>query len=431
MPEAIFDITADVTHNNRSCRVTAKQFDSKSRYLKVHITNRGRAVIVPQGCTVLINVKRPDNTAKAFSGSVNPDGTVKVPLNSWALELEGELCCDVSIIGTDGDKLTTTSFNVTVERSTYSGDDISQEPESMDIIAEVFASLNEAKNKMPNYIIGPGLKVSGNTLYVTAEIGEGGTSISVDPTLTVEGLAADAKATGEAIKKMTSLDGIKGDLYENVGIGTSDFSKYSTDVYSADELSYQPPVDPVDPEIPLKLTNSWDFTSGSMTDSIAGFTAVSTGCTLDSSGLTVGKADARCALGYGLITPGSAIEIDVASAEGKMEAGKHGRCFMFYENPDAGAIAAGLVYRHQTGNWAFYFGNWGNDLSNDKNLFNGKTVRLEMDDKGYFSMYVGGVLVGKSNVSWQAIYSGFAIGGYADSFYSITVSAVRIYRKEQ
>ena len=230
---------------------------------------------------------------------------------------------------------------------------------------------------------------------------------------------------------MTSLDGIKGDLYENVGIGTSDFSKYSTDVYSADELSYQPPVDPVDPEIPLKLTNSWDFTSGSMTDSIAGFTAVSTGCTLDSSGLTVGKADARCALGYGLITPGSAIEIDVASAEGKMEAGKHGRCFMFYENPDAGAIAAGLVYRHQTGNWAFYFGNWGNDLSNDKNLFNGKTVRLEMDDKGYFSMYVGGVLVGKSNVSWQAIYSGFAIGGYADSFYSITVSAVRIYRKEQ
>ena len=200
MPEAIFDITADVTHNNRSCRVTAKQFDSKSRYLKVHITNRGRAVIVPQGCTVLINVKRPDNTAKAFSGSVNPDGTVKVPLNSWALELEGELCCDVSIIGTDGDKLTTTSFNVTVERSTYSGDDISQEPESMDIIAEVFASLNEAKNKMPNYIIGPGLKVSGNTLYVTAGIGEGGTSISVDPTLTVEGLAADAKATGEAIK---------------------------------------------------------------------------------------------------------------------------------------------------------------------------------------------------------------------------------------
>lgn len=431
MPEAIFDITADVTHNNRSCRVTAKQFDSKSRYLKVHITNRGRAVIVPQGCTVLINVKRPDNTAKAFSGSVNPDGTVKVPLNSWALELEGELCCDVSIIGTDGDKLTTTSFNVTVERSTYSGDDISQEPESMDIIAEVFASLNEAKNKMPNYIIGPGLKVSGNTLYVTAGIGEGGTSISVDPTLTVEGLAADAKATGEAIKKMTSLDGIKGDLYENVGIGTSDFSKYSTDVYSADELSYQPPVDPVDPEIPLKLTNSWDFTSGSMTDSIAGFTAVSTGCTLDSSGLTVGKADARCALGYGLITPGSAIEIDVASAEGKMEAGKHGRCFMFYENPDAGAIAAGLVYRHQTGNWAFYFGNWGNDLSNDKNLFNGKTVRLEMDDNGYFSMYVGGALVGKSNVSWQAIYSGFAIGGYADSFYNITVSAVRIYRKEQ
>jgi len=133
MPEAIFDISADVTRNNRSCRVIAKQFDVKSRYLRVRITNHGRAVIVPKSAKVIINVRRPDGAAKAFSGVVNPDGTVKVPLHSWALELEGELRCDISVIGTDGSRLTTTSFNVTVERSTYSGDDVSQDPESMDI----------------------------------------------------------------------------------------------------------------------------------------------------------------------------------------------------------------------------------------------------------------------------------------------------------
>lgn len=197
MPEAIFDISADVNRNNRSCRVIAKQFDVKSRYLRVRITNHGRAVIVPKSAKVIINVRRPDGAAKAFSGVVNPDGTVKVPLHSWALELEGELRCDISVIGTDGSKLTTTSFNVTVERSTYSGDDVSQDPESMDIITEV---LTEVNNRMPNYKIGPGLAVSENTLYVTA--GTGGGGAPVDPTLSLEGAAADAKATGDAIKQI-------------------------------------------------------------------------------------------------------------------------------------------------------------------------------------------------------------------------------------
>lgn len=196
MPEAIFDISADVTRDNRLCRVMAKQFDVKSRFLRVHITNRGRAVIVPESSTVTINVRRPDGEAKAFSGTVNPDGTVKVPLTGWALELEGVLCCDVTIIGSDGSKLTTTSFKVTVERSTYSGEDVSNDPESMDIITEI---LTEVNNRMPNYTLGPGLAVSNNTLYVTGGAGGGA---AVDPTLSLEGLAADAKATGDAIKQI-------------------------------------------------------------------------------------------------------------------------------------------------------------------------------------------------------------------------------------
>ncbi len=203
MPEAIFDISADVTRDNRTCGVKAKQFDVKSRFLRVHITNRGRAVIVPESSMVTINIRRPDGEAKAFLGTVNPDGTVKVPLTGWALELEGELCCDITIVGADGSKLTTTSFKVTVERSTYSGDDVSNDPESMDIITEI---LTEVNNRMPNYTLGPGLAVSDNILYVTGGAGGGA---AVDPTLSLEGLAADAKATGDAIRQIKDSENAK------------------------------------------------------------------------------------------------------------------------------------------------------------------------------------------------------------------------------
>ncbi len=431
MPKALFDITADIGRESRVPSVTAKQFDKSSRFLRVHIVNHGRPVHVAQDSTVTINAKRSDGEANAFSGTVNPDGSVTVPLTNWALAAAGTLRCDISIIGSDSTKLTTTAFSVEVEGSTYSGSDISEDSPVSDVLTEVLTEIN---NRMPKYEIGPGLAVSENTLYVTVGSGGGGEGAAVDPTLSFEGFAADAKATGEAITRLVEsgslLESRVADLegYAAADIAVTDYSKYAYDVFTEDELN---PEEPVDPEIPLKLTNSWDFTSGSLTDSIAGFTAVNTGCTLDSSGLTVGKADARCALGYGLITAGSAIEIDVSSAQAGMAAGKHGRCFMFYDKPEASGIASGLVYRHQTGSWAFYFGGWGNDLSSDKDLFNGKTIRLELDNSGYFSLYADGELIGKSNVSWPSAMTGFAIGGYADSFYSLTVSAVRVYRREQ
>lgn len=201
MPEAIFDITADVGRESRASAVAAKQYDRDSRFLRVHILNRGRPITVAQESNVIISVERPDGEAKAFSGEVNPDGSVTVPLNGWALALEGELRCDISIIGADGSRLTTTAFGITVERPSYSGEDVSQDDTSMDIIAEV---LTEVNNRMPNYKIGPGLAVSDNTLYVTA--GSDGEGVAVDPTLSLEGLAADAKATGEAIRQIVEAE---------------------------------------------------------------------------------------------------------------------------------------------------------------------------------------------------------------------------------
>lgn len=202
MPKAIFDITADVGRESRSPSVTAKQFDKNSRFLKIHIVNRSRPITVAQDSTVIISAERPGGEAKAFSGRVNPDGTVTVPLTDWMLALEGELRCDISIIGSDGTKLTTTAFNINVERPSYSGEDVSDDPETLDIITEV---LTQAASRMPNYKIGPGLAVSDDTLYATG--GSGGGSAAVDPTLTLEGLAADAKATGDAIKQIKESGG--------------------------------------------------------------------------------------------------------------------------------------------------------------------------------------------------------------------------------
>lgn len=198
MPKALFDITADVGRESRSPSVTAKQFDKDSRFLRIHIVNHSKPIAIAQDSSVIISAERPDGEAKAFSGRVNPDGTATVPLTDWMLAVEGELRCDVSVVGSDGTKLTTTAFNISVERPSYSGEDISDEPQTLDIITEI---LTQMSGKMPNYKIGPGLKVSEDTIYVTAGIGDGG-SATVDPTLTLEGAAADAKATGEAIRQI-------------------------------------------------------------------------------------------------------------------------------------------------------------------------------------------------------------------------------------
>lgn len=135
------EISVDVSKRNVFSAIVAKQNDSNSRFLKVTITNLGEKMSVDENSTVIINALRKDGTAKSFIGEANDDGTVTVPLTVWMLELDDEVQCDISIIGTEDCKLTTTTFILAVEAASCSSDDIS-ENEDYDLLVTL---INDAK----------------------------------------------------------------------------------------------------------------------------------------------------------------------------------------------------------------------------------------------------------------------------------------------
>lgn len=144
MIRTIKKITLDVYKPNLFKLIVAKQGDSNSRFLKATIVNDGRKMDIPITATVLINALRGDGKAKSFEGCVNADGTVTVPLTHWMLEVGGVVLCDISIIGADKSKLTTTQFTVEIESNICSDENISSD-ENCDILVQLIEDVKEVQ----------------------------------------------------------------------------------------------------------------------------------------------------------------------------------------------------------------------------------------------------------------------------------------------
>ncbi|MBO5512213.1 MAG: BppU family phage baseplate upper protein, partial [Clostridia bacterium] len=118
MLEIIREITLDVSEENRFTAITAKQYDSRSRYLLVRLTDRGEALTLPDTASVLISATRPDGLSDGFEGLVQ-DGAALVPLDYWMLMLDGTVTCELVVTGADGYRLTTLSFALDVRHSCF------------------------------------------------------------------------------------------------------------------------------------------------------------------------------------------------------------------------------------------------------------------------------------------------------------------------
>lgn len=147
MAQITKEITVDVAKKNLFQAIVAKQNDSNSRFLKVTLCNEGDKIEVPSNATALINAERADDGSKAFAGTVNGDGTVTVPLTNWMLELDDIVRCSISIIGSDEEKLTSTSFSVEVEAAETTSSDISDisEDENYDILVRLISDTSDVK----------------------------------------------------------------------------------------------------------------------------------------------------------------------------------------------------------------------------------------------------------------------------------------------
>ena len=150
MEKLITSIKLDMVRPNNIV-VYAKQYDINMRFISVRILNNGTPYDVASTHEARINVCRADKQMKSFAGEVNPDGTVTVPVPYFAVELDGRVMCDVSLIGSTNEKITTLRFYLQVEPASYDGDVISEDTgeTAMEYLEQFARSLDHSEVVSP------------------------------------------------------------------------------------------------------------------------------------------------------------------------------------------------------------------------------------------------------------------------------------------
>ena len=143
MAESNVNIMLDTVRRNRINIIYAVENDYGARFITATIMTDGKKKAIERAAVVTINAERPDGQRKAFEGSVNEDGTVRVPVTQWMLEFEGEVVCSVSIV-TSTSRLTTTHFYIQAQYSVWDGTSApSSDDPNKDVIVSIIAAENE------------------------------------------------------------------------------------------------------------------------------------------------------------------------------------------------------------------------------------------------------------------------------------------------
>lgn len=192
MAEIVKELTLEVYSANRIKAIIAKQYDYKSRFLLIRLTDSGEDISVEPSSVVTVNAFRPNGESAAFLGSAESDGRVLVPLSYWMLELEGTVKCDVSIVDTEGRKLSSTNFQIEVERANYSGDDIEPD-EHYDLLVELLAEVAQAQEA-------ENARVAAESARVTAENGRVSAETARQTAETARATAETARDTAEGAR---------------------------------------------------------------------------------------------------------------------------------------------------------------------------------------------------------------------------------------
>lgn len=151
MLQTIKKISLEVYKPNMFKVIVAKQYDNKSRFLKVTLVDDNKKLAIPADAEVIINASRSDGESKSFAGETNSDGTATVPLTYWMLELGGVVTSDISVIDINGRKLTTTTFTIEVETASCNSGDISED-ENYDILVKLIEDVRELQANRVGFV---------------------------------------------------------------------------------------------------------------------------------------------------------------------------------------------------------------------------------------------------------------------------------------
>lgn len=186
-----------------------------------------------------------------------------------------------------------------------------------------------------------------------------------------------------------------------------------------------------EPDIPDEpttgLINSWYFTNG-LTDSVGDITAKlnGSGIVQDSNGITVSGQYSQIVLGD-IVNANRRIEIDVSTMISDFT-GRHGKFICFDKtNVTGGTHQTGFVYR-STGSWQFYNKSWSEETENtDPNMFNEKTIVIEIGNDLIPKVYCDDVLIATSPSALDSTLTSLYIGDASYSYTTVIISAVRVY----
>lgn len=128
-----------------SIKKIAKQNDINSRFLNITLRTNRQAVTLSDTATATLNITRIDGQKASYMCTI-ADDIVTVFLSDWAVELEGILLCDVSIIE-NNERLTTMPFKIDIVKACCTTDDI-EDAYSEDVITGLVSTVAEHGNSI-------------------------------------------------------------------------------------------------------------------------------------------------------------------------------------------------------------------------------------------------------------------------------------------
>ena len=172
----------------------------------------------------------------------------------------------------------------------------------------------------------------------------------------------------------------------------------------------------------VSLELNYDFTQ-SMTDTVRGLPVTSNSVTQTAEGAVMNGTGAYIRLKPRFSANTYTYEIDIASIT--MRSGSHNRLIM-------GTDENGFIYRSNN-KWAFYAGSWVETNVSDPTYLNGCTVKVYVDQDGYWHIYRNGVLWFEPRLplnldtNYNSDISYFTIGARSQAPSSVTVTGLRVY----
>lgn len=163
------NVKLNVSQHNVLKGVFAKQLDSNSRYLDCALFAGRKMLMIDRG-DIVVNAERADGNYRSFAGSINSNGTVRIPLTNWMLGSAGTLSCSVTIY--DGnEKLTTASFELDIQKTENPTGTVSPDDPNVDLAEQLVERCEAAVLQIETEFAGAGVHgVTYTTIFDTATV---------------------------------------------------------------------------------------------------------------------------------------------------------------------------------------------------------------------------------------------------------------------